>query len=304
MRWSQIVFIITVTAITVAALWFLVSTSAIPTVSSPGTGPNSAGLKVAASIPPLQSIVTTIGQDKVIAIGLLPPGASPHTFEPKISALAKLQGAQATFIIGHGLDDWARDMVADPATVMTVDAGIELRANKDSNESGPDDPHYWLSFANTRLITRTITAKLQELDPSNADFYAVNLEKFDQEIVAAKETSRERLADVKHNKIVTFHDAWEYFAAEQGLAVVATFEPTAGKEPTPQYLQSLQKITRQYQLTTIFSEPQLSTETLDAFLADGEVKVLNLDPLGDGQGEGSYLETLVRNAEIIAGTLK
>lgn len=305
MRWSQLIFIIVVAAITAAALWLLVSASATPKAPLPSTGgSNVAGLKVAASIPPLQSIAKTIGQDKVATIGLLPPGASPHTFEPKVSDVAKLQGVAVAFVIGYGLDDWARDMVADPATVMAVDSGIQLQPNKDSDKSGPDDPHYWLSFENTRQIARTITTKLQEIDPSNTDFYAANLAKFDQEITVAKEASLKNFANAKSDKIVTFHDAWEYFAAEQGLEVAATFEPAAGKEPTPQYLNELQQTVRRYQIKTIFSEPQLSTETLDAFLADAGVTVVNLDPLGDGTGEASYLATLTQDAQIMAESLK
>ncbi len=304
MRWSQIIFIVVIAAVTVAALWLLVSASSAPSVSAPRTGSASVGLKVGASIPPLQSIVKAIGQDKVTTIGLLPPGASPHTFEPKVSDVAKLQGARVAFVIGHGLDDWARDMVADPATLMTVDEGIALRPNKDSDEAGPDDPHYWLSFENTRQIARTIAAKLQEIDPRNAGFYAANLEKFEQEIMAAKETSRKKFEGIKNDKIVTFHDAWEYFAAEQGLTVAATFEPTAGKEPTPQYLKDLQQTVRRYQIKTIFSEPQLSTETLDAFLADVGVAVQNLDELGVSSEGQSYLDTLTADAQIIAESLK
>ncbi len=304
MRWPQLIFIIVVAAITAAALWLLVGTSETPKTPRPGTSPAPSGLKVAASIPPLQSIAKTIGQDKVATIGLLPPGASPHTFEPKVSDLAKLQGAQVTFVIGHGLDDWARDMVADPATVMTVDAGIRLRANKDSDGSGPDDPHYWLSFDNTRQIARTMATRLQELDPGNADVYAANLEKFDHEITAAKEASLKNFANTKNDKIITFHDAWEYFAAEMNLEVAATFEPAAGKEPTPQYLHELQQTVRRYSVNTIFSEPQLSTETLDAFLSDLGVGVRDLDPLGSGQAGEDYLATLTRNAEIISESLK
>ncbi len=304
MRWSQLSFILVVTAITLAALWLLVSSSTPTKMTQLQSPPIDTGVKVAVSIPPLQSIVKSIGGDKVTAVVLLPPGASPHTFEPTISELTKLQGAAAVFTIGHGLDDWAGEMVADPATLVTVDNGIALRANKDSDEAGPDDPHYWLSFDNAGQIARNITAKLQTIDPANAEFYAANLEKFNQEAMLAKEASRQEFAGIKTDKIITFHDAWEYFAAEMDLVVAATFEPSAGKEPTPQYLKELQETVRRYQVKTIFSEPQLSTAALDAFLTDLGIRVQVLDPLGAGQEGQGYLETLTQNAKIISESLK
>lgn len=305
MRWSQLVFIVLIAAVTITALWFLVRTSSTsPAVLSLPSAAPAAGLKIAASIPPLQSIAQSIGGDKVQALVLLPPGASPHTFEPKISELARLQGTSAVFVIGHGLDDWVQEMVDDPDILVTVDQGIELRPNTDPDEPGPDDPHYWLSFANTRKIAATIAAKLQELDPGQAAIYQANLEKFEQDSRSAQTQNQERLVNLPNKNLVTFHDAWGYFAAENGLTVVASFEPAAGKEPTPQSLKELSDTVRRYQIKTIFSEPQLSTETLDAFLQDLGVSVRELDPLGGEAGSGDFLEVLVRNSEIIAEAQK
>ena len=302
MRSSQLIFIIVVVLVTMAALWLLVSSSVNrpDQVSSVST---ETGLKIGASIPPLQSILASVGGSKITPIVLLAPGASPHTFEPKISEMSRLQGAETVFVIGHGLDEWAQAMVAEPTEIITVDQGIALRESAEDHASAAADPHYWLSFDNIRQIARNMAVRLKEVDPVNSDYYESNLKNFEQEVAAAKNTSQEELSGRKSSQIVTFHDAWEYFAAEMGLEIAATFEPEAGKEPTPQYLAQLQQTVQRYGINTIFSEPQLSDETLTSLFNDLGIKVVTLDPLG-AEPSGNFLETMVRNSQIISSTLK
>ncbi len=301
MRWAQLIFVLIVAVITVAVLWLLVS-SAVPRPDSDQPVLPGAGLKIGVSIPPLQSILARVGGSKVTPIVLLAPGASPHTFEPKISEMSRLQGTETVFVIGHGLDDWAQVMVAEGARIIPVDQGIVLRESAEDHAGAAADPHYWLAFENIRQIARNIVSRLKEVDPVHSDYYESNLKNFEQEVSAAKAASQAELSRRKSNRIVTFHDAWEYFAAEMGLEVAATFEPDAGKEPTPQYLAQLQKTVQRYEISTIFSEPQLSSETLTALLGDLEIKVVNLDPLGADLSE-SFLETMIQNSKIISETL-
>ena len=70
--------------------------------------------------------------------------------------------------------------------------------------------------------------------------------------------------------IVTFHDAWYYFSDEYGLNIAGTFEPTAGREPTAQYLIDLISEIQNHGVTTVYYEPQMSVNSVKNFAAASE----------------------------------
>jgi zinc transport system substrate-binding protein len=96
---------------------------------APAATKGSSQVKVAATIFPVYDIARQVAGDRAEVVGILPPGTSPHTFNPKPSDLAKLEGSKLVFAIGHGLDNWTESLLEnlDGATVVTVDQGISLR---------------------------------------------------------------------------------------------------------------------------------------------------------------------------------
>jgi len=293
------------------AVWFLVQAPEQREVTGTET-------KIAATIPPLHSIASAIAGDTTEIELVLPSGASPHTFEPTASDLARLEGVNKVFAIGQGLDNWAAEIASSTgAETVTVEQGIELIPTAEEHElaeelehdegadthehehHGEYNPHYWLSAENAKQIARNIAAELTALDPNNQKTYERNLANYLSELDQLDSAIRSTLSDLRKRDLVTFHDAWPYFAQAYDLTVVATFEPVPGKEPTPQYLKELQDTVTEYDIATIFTEPQLSTQSLQSFLDDMNVEVAVLDPLGTN----SYLEMMRFNAETIANNL-
>jgi len=274
--------------------------------------------KIAATIPPLKSIASEIAGDQIEVELVLPSGASPHTFEPTAGDLSRLENAEMVLAIGHGLDDWATPIAESlGAVTKTVDQDIELlemSADAHSDEDHHDhnteaetehahshadqtvNPHYWLSVTNAKQIAKNIAGEITALDSQNQELYERNLAQYEAELDQLNSDIRNELASIPNRNIVTFHNAWPYFAADYDLEVVATFEPSPGKEPTPQYLKELQEAVAEYNVKTIFTEPQLSTQSLQSFLDDMDVSVAVLDPLGGD----SYLEMMRQNAAAIS----
>jgi zinc transport system substrate-binding protein len=100
-------------------------------------------LKVAATIYPLYDITKEIAGDEFEVVLMLPPGASPHTFDPQPSLVKDLEGSQAVFAIGNGLDSWS-DSLTDSigAELVTVDTGIELIESEDDDEHSEDNDEH------------------------------------------------------------------------------------------------------------------------------------------------------------------
>jgi zinc transport system substrate-binding protein len=252
---------------------------------------------VAATIYPLYDMARNVAEEDVEVKLILPPGASPHLFEFSPKRLAELQNVKAVFAIGHGLDHWATQItnVVKGARVILVDQGIDLRTFED----GSTDPHYWLHLGNARKITENIAKELSQIDPAHEGAFKSNAQVYNEKLVAKEQQLRQALAPARGRPILTFHDAWFYFAEDFGLKIVGTFEPSAGEEPTPRFLAALQGKIEEKEIHIIFIEPQLSTAVLKSFAEDNHLSIAELDPLGGVEGRTTYLDLMEFNANSV-----
>lgn len=261
-------------------------------------------LKIAATIFPVFDIARNIVGDKIQVIQIVPPGASPHTFEVTPQTALELQGVKAIFKIGNGLDDWI-DGVAQSgspnAPIFTLSQGIDLRRFSD----GSVDPHYWLALNNSQIIAKNIFQDILEIDPANKDYYQSNLDAYLKKLDTADKEISATLADVSQKNIATFHDAWYYFAQRYGLNVITAFEPFPGKEPTPQYLSGFINDIKKYNLKVVFIEPQFSSQSLVQIARDQGVNLVLINPAdGGAPGNDDLISLLENDAQIMASVLK
>lgn len=277
-----------------------------PSVSEQGK------IKVAATIFPLHDIVRNVAGDAAQVVLVLPPGASPHFFEFTPRSLEQLQGAQAVFAIGHGVDDWASGVAkaVGGGDVVVVDKGVALRTVSEDEEAGHEDeeeeghaheagvdPHYWLSFANAKHMTETVRDTLVALDPDNAHVYTTQAEAYLTELEAVQTELLARAQAVHGRRVITLHDAFAYFAQEFGVDIVGTFEPRSGEEPSPRYLAELARAVEEFGVEVIFGEPQLATTSLDQFAKEHGLVLGILDPLGGVPGRDSFILLMRYNVE-------
>ncbi len=262
------------------------------------------GLKIATTIFPVFDIARNIVGDKIQVIQVVPPGASPHTFEVTPQTALELQGVKAIFKIGNGLDDWIDGVAqsgAPNARIFTLSQGIDLRKFSD----GSVDPHYWLALNNAQIIAQNIFQDVLEIDPANKDYYQSNLDAYLKKLDTADKKISATLADVSQKNIATFHDAWYYFAQRYGLNVITAFEPFPGKEPTPQYLSQFINDIKKYNLKVVFIEPQFSSQSLEQIAKDQGVNLVLINPADGGASGNDDLITLLENdAQIMASVLK
>jgi zinc transport system substrate-binding protein len=278
---------------------------------------NETKLKVAATIFPLYDITRQIAGEKAQVLLIAPAGASPHTFEVSPGDIKKLQGTKVIFAIGYGLDNWITKIgeAIEGVDIKEVAKGIELRkyenhgdelSGDNESQAGNIDPHYWLTIPNAKIIAHNISQVLKTIDSQNAFYYQENEEKYLNDLEKTDKEMRELIGKIKpeNRRFMTLHDAWSYFAKEYGLELVGTFEPFPGKEPTPQYLASLAKKAKEKGIKVIFSEPQLSNQTLIPFLNDLKIGLFILDPIGGLEERDSYLRLMLYNAKTFYDALR
>lgn len=262
-------------------------------------------VKVAATIFPVYDIVRQVAGSVADVVLVLPPGASPHTFEPTPSRVRALDGARVLFVVGHGLDDWAARLArgAGVTGLAPVDGGIALRRAHDATH-GRVDPHYWLSAPNAKAIARSVAEELARLAPDRRAEVDRALAGYLARLDGADAEVRGLLVDLPTRRIATFHDAFGYFAEAYGLEVVATFEPYPGLEPSPRFVIEFQKKIQAAAVRVVFTEPQLSIDALRPIARDLGVTLAVLDPIGGLPGRETYLELLLFDARAVAAAMR
>ncbi len=315
----------------IAMVWFVVATRSSNNRSVKNTQP-----VVAATIFPLAAIAEQVAGDYVSVVTVLPPGASPHTFEARPSDIRALESADAVFAVGYGLDAWVLELVDHDSEdkIVQLDAGVDLldfaegheheaddevhdedehmdnghdehehESDGHHHEAGSVDPHYWLSIHNAQHIAENIVLELSSLYPEFADGFAQNAREYDEVLVETDAAMRALLRDLPSNELITFHDSWNYFATEYGLEIAGVFESSPGKEPTAQYLSDLYATAQEHEVDVVFTEPQLSSGVVEPFVKDLGLSIATLDPLGGLDGRKTYTELMLYNAQVVHDAL-
>lgn len=281
-------------------------------------------IKISSTIFPVYDISKNIGGKFVEAGYILAPGASPHTFEPSPSDIKNLQGTKIVFLVGHGLDNWAKTITATLEDVETIEVsrnielhpfgfehkhdeherGGHVHVHEHDHHHGHEDPHYWLNTENAKIIAENIAEALIKHDPDNEPAYTQNLDSYKQQLDLLHDEIKEKLGELESKNLIVFHDSWGYFAREFQLNVVGVFEASPGKTPTPKYLEDLYRKAEKHNLRALFSEPQLSPSALKPFVEDLSLELYVLDPLGGLQTRDSYIQMMRYNADTIYEALK
>jgi ABC-type Zn uptake system ZnuABC Zn-binding protein ZnuA len=267
----------------------------------------------------IADLVENVGGGMIEVHALVPPGGEPHTFDPSPSDVTRLEGAAIVFENGLGLDDWLGDLVADsgsqaPVVSLGEDlAGVEYLVageHGDSEEHGaePIDPHLWLNVAYARRYVDRIAEELAAVDPGNAATYRSNAVDFDRQLEELDTYARATLGAIPdaQRSVVSFHDAFGYFAQAYGLTVVDTVVAAPGQDPSAGEVAALIDAIRASGVRAILAESQFPTDLVERIAEEtGATVVADLfsDSIGDPPID-SYLAGLRFDVDAIARALR
>ncbi|MDR3050576.1 MAG: zinc ABC transporter substrate-binding protein [Oscillospiraceae bacterium] len=167
------------------------------------------------------------------------------------------------------------------------------------------NPHVWVDPLGAAAQVRAIAAGLADVDPSHAADYEANGEAYAARLEALCADMRAKLADVTHRDIVTFHEAFPYFARALDLRVVAVIEREPGSEPTPLELVETVRAVREAGATALFAEPQYASDAAAIIARETGARVYTLDPVVTGPLEpDAYERAMERNLAALQEALR
>ncbi|MFZ8926033.1 MAG: metal ABC transporter substrate-binding protein [Candidatus Nanopelagicales bacterium] len=271
----------------------------------------SSGLVVATTVAPITSIVAAVAGDNVTIEGIVPEGTNSHTFEPEPQAAELLSKADLIFINGLKLEDPTLGLAEanKKPDGEIVELGTVVLRESDyiydfsfPEEDGKPNPHLWTDPGYAVAYADLVRAKLSERDPANAAEYQSNFEAFKADADKLADAVRADQASVPEGqlKLVTYHDAYAYFADNFGWTVVGAIQPSNFDEPTPSEIAGLIEQIQSEGVPTIFGSEVFPSPVLEAIAAETGVRYedsLRDDDLPGAPGEAqhSLLELLRYN---------
>ena len=243
---------------------------------SDDSAPESDGdsILVATTVSPITSIVSRVGGDCVDVRGIVPEGTNSHTFEPAPSVAALLSDADVVFINGLKLEDptlaMAEANMADGAEL--VELGTVALPEEDyifdfsfPEEDGKPNPHLWTDPTYAIVYADIVREVLSERDPECADQMQENFEAFaaQAEELAGAVRLDQQTVPAGGLKLVTYHDAYAYFAENFGWQVVGAVQPSDFADPTPSEVVTLIEQIRTEGVPTIFGSEVFPSNVLE-----------------------------------------
>lgn len=263
-------------------------------------------LNIATTVAPITSIIANIaGGTSTSITGIVPEGTNSHTFEPKPSDAASLESADAIFINGLVLEEPTKDLaianLKESANICEL--GTETLPESEyiydfsfPKEGGKPNPHLWTNPPMAKQYAQVARDLLVRRDPVNAAIYeknfvafAVKIDALDQAIEIATATIPE-----DQRKLLTYHDAYAYFAKNYGYTVVGAIQPSSFDEPTPKEIAALILQVKELGVKAIFGSEVFPSPVLEQIGLESDVRYVDVlrddDLIGKpGDKEHSWL---------------
>jgi len=253
---------------------------------STAAAPGDRRLRVATTVSPLTSIVANVVGDRAVVTGIVPEGTNSHTFEPPPSAARVLAEADVVFLNGLKLEDPTRELAASnrkPGS-ETVEIGTLAIAPADyiydfsfPKEGGKPNPHLWTDPVLAKRYGEIVADTMARRDPANATTYRQNAAAYGARLDAFDGALRTASATLppERRKLLTYHDAYAYFAREYGWTVIGAIQVSDFEDPTPREVAAIIDQVRAEKVPAIFGSEVFPSAVLERIGKDAGVRYVD-----------------------------
>jgi zinc/manganese transport system substrate-binding protein len=269
-----------------------------------------AEFKVASLSTITTDIARNVGGDKVKVIPIIKPGIDPHEFQPSPSDVKEIETADLVLITGKGIEGYLtklEDAVGNKAKF--VDTGGTIPSLKLEEEGKmAEDPHWWHSIANMKKATAVVEKRFSEADPANKTTYEKNTAAYLAQLEELETWAKTEVSKLprEKRKLVTSHDAFQYFARDFGFKIYAIEGVSTEDEPSSKKITDLIKTVKNKGVKAIFLESIENPKVATTMTKETGAKVggkLYADGLGENEA-ATYQDMMRYNITTIVEGLK
>ena len=267
--------------------------------------PAAGKLQVTTTVAPITSIVADVAGDRADVHGVIPEGTDSHTFEPKPSVAELFATSDVVFVNGLSLEDPTKDLAKRnlKSGGQVVELGAIVLPPTDyiydfsfPRDGGKPNPHLWTNPPMARCYAEIAGNVLAKANPANADYYRANARRFQTKVddLSARFRAGSDSMDPKNRRLLTYHDAYAYFAAYYRWTIIGAIQVSSFEDPTPKEVAALIEQLKKERVPAIFGSEVFPSSVLAQIGKEANVKYV--DTLRDddlpgapGDADHSYL---------------
>ena len=243
-------------------------------------------VRVVTTVSPLTSIVGNVVGNRAAVTGIVPEGTNSHTFEPPPSAARVLADADVVFLNGLRLEDPIRDLASrtrgsGAETVelgsLALAPGEEIYDFSFPREGGKPNPHLWTNPPMVRRYAELVRDVMVRRDPAGAATYEENAAAYTARVDALDAALRVATATLppERRRLLTYHDAYAYFAREYGWTVIGAIQVSDFEDPTPREVAALIDQVRAEGVPAIFGSEVFPSPVLERIGKEAGVRYVD-----------------------------
>ena len=236
-----------------------------------------------------------------------------HDFQLQSQDLKNIEKSSAFIINGAGMENFLGKITEENQEIKIIDSSAEIPLideecshddcedeECDCHNHGGSNPHIWLSLKNYIMQIKNICEGMKSVDPKNAEKYQKNADVYINKVRDLKIRMHDELRKFEGKNIITFHNAFPYFAKEFGINILEVINHEPGEEPSAkEILDTINKM-KQNNVKTIFTEPQYPDSAAKTIAKETNAEIYTLDPCVTGDNDkNAYINAMEKNLEIL-----
>ena len=242
--------------------------------------------RLVTTVAPITNLVALMVAGTSVEVdGIVPEGTNSHTFEPPPSAASVVERADVIFVNGLGLEDPTLELAkANAKNSVVCELGTAILPKSSwifdfsfPKDGGKPNPHVWTSPFLVLGYLNIIRDAVVALDPANTEIFVANhakLSKIAMDLDEAVKTATATVAPA-NRKLLTYHDAYAYFADRYGYEVVGAIQPQSFEEPSPKEIANLIDQVKEEGVVAVFGSEVFPSPVLEQIGKESGVRYVD-----------------------------
>ena len=252
-----------------------------------------------------------------------------HDYQLTPQDLKTLENADILVINGAGMESFLDGIISQYPNLEIVDATKGLSLLEDDTHSHDDhdhdhdtedehsedddhdheyNAHVWVSVTGNIDEVKNISSQLENLNPENKEAYQSNTNTYVAKLEDLKNEMHEELDNLPNRDIITFHEAFPYFAEEFNLNIAGVIEIEPDSEPSAKEIEEIINTVKGKNIKALFTEPQYSSKVAETIATETGATVYELDPIVTGDSNPNayddYINKMKKNLDVLKEALK
>ncbi|QFS44405.1 ABC.MN.S, manganese/iron transport system substrate-binding protein [Nostoc sphaeroides CCNUC1] len=262
----------------------------------------------------IADLAQEVAGEEIQLSGILKPGTDPHVYEPVPADSRVLEEADLILYNGYNLEPGLIKLMnasGSKAQKLAVGEVVNsLQLDKGKGEVVPD-PHVWGSAENAIAMTNAIRDALIKQSPEDREKFTQKALQLTNELKQLHSWINQQIQTIPidKRKLVTTHDAFQYYGHAYGIAIAGTLIGISTEEqPSAQTVQRLVESIKKIGISAIFAETTINPALIKTVAQEAGVKLapnqLYSDSIGaKGSPGDSYIKMMEVNTRTIVEAL-